>query len=81
MSRASSRFQSTNRSSGQALSSSEELGQSADRVRGISEQVSKLTGLSTSQVADIGFRLSVGVGMPGISPVKVDASGSTGKAY
>jgi len=81
MSRASTRFQTSNRSSGQALSSSEELGQSADRVRGISERVSKVTGLSTSQVADIGFRLSGGVGMPGISPVKADASGSTSKTY
>jgi conjugal transfer mating pair stabilization protein TraG len=81
MSRASTRYQSSNRSSGQALSSSEELGQSADRVRGISERVSKLTGVSTSQVADIAFRLSGGVGMPGISPVKVGTSGSAGKSY
>jgi conjugal transfer mating pair stabilization protein TraG len=81
MSHASSRFQSSNRSSGQALSSSEELGQSADRVRAISEQVSKLTGLSTSQVADVGFRLSGGVGTPGISPIKGSAMGSAGKAY
>lgn len=81
MSRASTRFQSSNRSSGQALSSSEELGQSADRVRGITEQVAKATGVSTSQVADIGFRLSGGVGTPGISPIKGSAMGSAGKAY
>jgi conjugal transfer mating pair stabilization protein TraG len=81
MSRASSRFQSSNQSSGQAISSSEELGQSADRIRGIAEQVSKVTGLTTSQVADIAFRLSGGVGLPGISPLKADASGSAGKAY
>lgn len=81
VSRASSRSQSSNQSSGQAISSSEELGQSADRLRGISEQVSKVTGLTTSQVADIAFRLSGGVGLPGISPLKADASGSAGKAY
>jgi conjugal transfer mating pair stabilization protein TraG len=81
MSRASTRFQSSNRSSGQALSSVEELGQSADRVRGITEQVSKATGVSASQVADIGFRLSGGVGTPGISPIKGSAMGTAGKAY
>jgi conjugal transfer mating pair stabilization protein TraG len=81
MSRATSRTQSSNQSSGQGVSSSEELGQSADRLRGIAEQVSKVTGLTTSQVADIAFRLSGGVGLPGISPLKADASGSAGKAY
>jgi conjugal transfer mating pair stabilization protein TraG len=81
MSRASSSFQSSSRSSGQAISSSEELGQSADRVRSISERLSKVTGLSTSQVSDIGFRLSGGVGLPGISPLKADASGSASKTY
>lgn len=81
VSRASSRFQSSSQSSGQAISSSEELGQSADRLRGIAEQVSKVTGLTTSQVADIAFRLSGGVGLPGVSPLKADASGSAGKAY
>lgn len=81
MSRASSRFQSSNQASGQVISSSEELGQTADRLRGISEQVSKATGLTTSQAADIAFRLSGGVGLPGISPLKADASGSAGKAY
>jgi conjugal transfer mating pair stabilization protein TraG len=50
MSRTTSRYQSSNRTSGQSISSVEELGKSADRLRTISEQVAKSTGLSSSQV-------------------------------
>ena len=81
MSRGSSRYQSSNRSSGRAVSSVEEIGQSADRIRAISDQVSSTTGLTSAQVAQIAFQLSGGAGMPGISPIKASATGSAGKAY
>lgn len=81
VSRASGRFQSSNSSSAQSLSTSEELGQSADRIRTISEGIAKATGLSAQQVQQIGFQLSGGVGTPGISPIKGSAMGSAGKSY
>ena len=61
MSRATSRYQSSNRTSGQSVSSVEELGKSADSLRTISEQVAKSTGLSSSQVSQIAFQFSGGV--------------------
>ena len=81
MSRASSRYRSSVRADGQSTSSSSEFGQSADRLRGISEEVARSTGVSAAQVAQIGFQLSGGAGLPGISPVRVNTSGSIGKNY
>jgi conjugal transfer mating pair stabilization protein TraG len=81
MSRGASRYQSSNRSSGRAVSSVEEIGQSADRIRAISDQVSSTTGLTSAQVAQIAFQLSGGAGLPGISPIKASATGSAGKSY
>ena len=81
MSRGASRYQSSNRSSGRAVSSVEEIGQSADRIRAISDQVSSTTGLTSAQVAQIAFQLSGGAGLPGISPIKASLTGSAGKAY
>ena len=81
MSRTTSRYQSSNRTSGQSISSVEELGKSADSLRTISEQVAKSTGLSSSQVSQIAFQLSGGIGTPGISPIRANASGNAGKSY
>jgi conjugal transfer mating pair stabilization protein TraG len=81
MSRASSMHQSTSRSDGQSVSSVSEMGQSADRLRTISDSVAKTTGLTSGQVAQLGFQLSGGVGMPSISPIKGGAIGSAGKHY
>ena len=81
MSRGSSRFRSTSRNDGEAISSSSELGATADRLRVTSEAVARTTGLSAQQVANIAFQLSGGVGTPGISPLKASAGGSAGKTY
>ena len=81
MSRGSSRFRSNSRNDGQAISSSSELGATADRLRVASEAVARTTGLSAQQVANIAFQLSGGVGTPGISPFKASAGGSAGKTY
>jgi conjugal transfer mating pair stabilization protein TraG len=81
VSRASGRIQSSNSSSTQSVSTSEELGQSADRIRTISDGIARATGLSAQQVQQIGFQLSGGVGTPGISPIKGSAMGSAGKSY
>jgi len=43
--------------------------------------VARTTGLSAQQVANIAFQLSGGVGAPGISPLRANASGSAGKSY
>ena len=64
-----------------SISSVEELGKSADSLRTISEQVAKSTGLSSSQVSQIAFQLSGGIGTPGISPIRANASGNAGKSY
>jgi len=81
MSRGSSRFRSTARSDGQSVSATTDIGAAADRLRSISESVARSTGLSAQQVANIAFQLSGGVGAPGISPIKANASGSAGKSY
>jgi conjugal transfer mating pair stabilization protein TraG len=81
MSRGSSRFRSTSRNDGEAISSSSELGATADRLRVTSQAVARTTGLSAQQVANIAFQLSGGVGTPGISPLKASAGGSAGKTY
>ncbi len=81
VSRTTSRHQSSNRTSGQSISSIEELGKSADSLRTISEQVAKSTGLSSSQVSQIAFQLSGGIGTPGMSPIRANASGNAGKSY
>jgi conjugal transfer mating pair stabilization protein TraG len=80
MSRTTSRYQSSNRTGGQSISSVEEFGKSADSLRTISEQVAKSTGLSSSQVSQIAFQLSGGIGTPGISPIRANASGNAGKS-
>lgn len=81
MTRGSGRYRSTSRNEGQAVSSSSDIGAAADRLRSITESVSRTTGLSAQQVANIAFQLSGGVGTPGISPIKANASGSAGKSY
>lgn len=81
MSRGSSRFRSTTRGDGQAVSTSTDIGSAADRLRSITESVARTTGLSAQQVANIAFQLSGGVGAPGISPLRANASGSAGKSY
>jgi conjugal transfer mating pair stabilization protein TraG len=79
--RGTARYQSSTRSSGESVSSIDELGKSADSLRTISEQVAKSTGLSSSQVSRLAFQLSGGIGAPGLSPVRLNASGSAGKSY
>lgn len=81
MSRGSSKFRSTGRSDGQSVSTSSELGASADRIRAISDSVARTTGMDARQVANIAFQLSGGVGTPGISPVKASATGGVSKSY
>lgn len=81
MSRGAGRYRSTVRNDGQSVSSSNELGATAERLRVASEAVAKTTGLSAQQVANIAFQLSGGVGTPGISPIKASAGGSVGKTY
>jgi conjugal transfer mating pair stabilization protein TraG len=82
MSRGASRFRSTARNDGQGVSSSSELGASADRLRAISEAVQRTTGVSADQVARIGFELSGGLGTgKSILPFKASAGASAGKAY
>jgi conjugal transfer mating pair stabilization protein TraG len=81
MTRGSGRYRSTTRNEGQAVSSSSDIGAAADRLRSITESVARTTGLSAQQVANIAFQLSGGVGTPGISPIKANASGTAGKSY
>lgn len=76
MSTSSSKFRGSTQTSGQALSSVEEVGRSADQLRVMSEQLSNGTGLTASQFADIAFRLSAGGGLPFVS-----GTASGGKAY
>jgi conjugal transfer mating pair stabilization protein TraG len=71
----------TRSSSGQSSSSFEELGQSADRLSVLSQQVAKTTGLSSAQVQQIAFQLAGGVGTPGKLPIRIGANGSMGKTY
>ncbi len=82
MSRGASTFRSTARNDGQVVSSSSELGASADRLRAISESVGRTTGLTAQQVASIAFELSGGIGAgKGIFPFKASATASGGKTY
>lgn len=81
VSRGSAIYQSTSRGDGQSLSRVSELGQSADRLRAVSDNVARSTGLTSGQVAQIAFQLSGGVGTPSFSPIKASALGSAGKSY
>lgn len=81
VSHTSSRYQSSNRTSGQSVSSVDELGKSADALRTISEQVAKSTGLSSTQVAHLAFQLSGGLGTSGFGPIRANATGSADKSY
>jgi conjugal transfer mating pair stabilization protein TraG len=81
VSKASGASVSTRSSSGQGMSSYEELGKSADRIAQLSKQVAATTGMNAAQVQQIAFQLSAGIGTPGMSPVKANMNASGGKSY
>lgn len=85
VSRASSRSTMNRSTSGTGVSSFEEIGQAADRISALTQQVHKATGLSAEQAQQIAFQLSggIGVGTPSVSPIKAQAGlqGSAGKSY
>lgn len=81
LSKATSGATSTRSATGQGLSSHEELGRSADRISTLSKQVAASTGMNASQVQQIAFQLSAGLGTSGKSVIKLGANTSTGKTY
>lgn len=81
LSRISARSASQRSGSGQSTSSFEEIGRSADQVKQLSSQVSATTGMSQSQVQQIGFKLAAGLGAPKGFPIKLEGGASAGKTY
>lgn len=83
VSKASGGSTSTRSGSGSSVSSFEEIGRSADQIKLLSQQASKSTGLSESQVQQIAFNLAAGLNTPGkgILPVRAEAGASAGKTY
>jgi len=77
LSRASARTSSFRQSSGESRAGFEEIGQSADRLSGISKQIADTTGVTQQQAQQIAFQLAAGT--PGALPVSV--GGSAGKSY
>jgi conjugal transfer mating pair stabilization protein TraG len=79
------RIRSSAASDAKTSSSYDETSSSLDRLDQIARNVSDRTGVAQSQVAQIAFRAAghVGVGTPGISPIKagVGVDASAGKSY
>lgn len=81
ISKASGGSVSSRSSTGQGTSSYEDLGKSADRIAQLSKQVAATTGMNATQVQQIAFQLSAGLGTPGMSPAKAGIGASGGKTY
>ncbi|MEO8248234.1 MAG: conjugal transfer protein TraG N-terminal domain-containing protein [Burkholderiales bacterium] len=79
LSKASSKSFLTRSSSGHGTSGFEEIGQSADRLDALSQQVAQSLGVSKSQVSKVGFELGAGIG--GSIGIKAGADAKAGKNF